>query len=117
MVSILVESLLDRPWTEAVRPLTAQVREGLALLDEAVAFAKAQPGAGYAALYGRKLVDMACALVIAALLCGQAAASERKLAVAGRWLAVKLPELRMNRDLVCSGDERTIAEFEALATS
>lgn len=113
----VVESLLDREWPEAVRPLAAQVREGLALLDEAVAFAKAQPGAGYAALYSRKIVDMACALVIAALLCGHAAASERKLAVAGRWLAVKLPELRMNRDLVCSGDERPIAEFEALATS
>ena len=57
------------------------------------------------------------ALVVAALFCGQAAASERKLAVAGRWLAVKLPELRMNRDLVCSGDERPIADFAALATS
>ena len=111
----VVESLLDREWPEAVRPMAAQVREGLALLDEAAAFAKAQPGTGYAGLYGRKIVDMACALVVAALFCGQAAASERKLAVAGRWLAVKLPELRMNRDLVCSGDERPIAEFEALA--
>ena len=111
----LVESLLDRAWPEAVQPLAAQVRAGLALLDEAAAFAKSQPGASYTALYSRRIVDMACALVVAALFCGQAAASERKLAVARRWLAVKLPELRMNRDLVCSGDDRPIAEFEALA--
>ncbi len=113
----LVEGLLDRGWPAAVQPLAAQVRAGVALLDEAVAFAKAQPSAGYTALYSRKIVDMACALVVAALFCGQAAANERKVAVAGRWLAVKLPELRMNRDLVCSGDERPIAEFEALTAS
>jgi hypothetical protein len=58
---------------------------------------------------------MAYTLVIAGLLCGYAAVSERKLAVAQRFLATKLPELRMNMDLVCSGDEAVITRFEALA--
>ena len=58
---------------------------------------------------------MACTLIIAALLCGQAAASERKLAAARRWLAAKLPELRMNKELVCSGDELVMTQFDALA--
>jgi 3-(methylthio)propanoyl-CoA dehydrogenase len=111
----LVEELLDRSWPEAAASLAARIRDGLALLDEAVAFAKGRPGAGYVGLYGRRLVDMACALVIAALLADQATASEAKLAVARRWLALKLPELRMNRDLVVSGDETAVAKFDALA--
>ena len=40
---------------------------------------------------------------------------ERKLAVARRWLAAKLPELRMNREMVCSGDEAVMTQFDELA--
>jgi alkylation response protein AidB-like acyl-CoA dehydrogenase len=111
----LVEELLNQAWPQPVVEQVDQVRGGLALLDEAVAFAKGQRGTGYLELYGRKIVDMACTLVIAGLLCGYAAVSERKLAVAQRFLATKLPELRMNMDLVCSGDEAVITRFEALA--
>jgi hypothetical protein len=111
----LVEELLNRAWPQPVAEQVDQLRGGLALLDEAVAFAKGQRGTGYLELYGRKIVDMACTLVIAGLLCGYAAVSERKLAVAQRFLATKLPELRMNMDLVCSGDEAVITRFEALA--
>jgi 3-(methylthio)propanoyl-CoA dehydrogenase len=110
----VVEELLDRAWPEPVAPQAARVREGLALLDEAVAFAKGHSGVGYLDLYGRKLVDMTCALIIAALLCDQGTASEHKRAVAQRWLAVKVPELRMNKELVCSGDEAVIGKFETL---
>src|SRR5512136_1383837 len=111
----LVEQLLDRSWPQAVAGQVEQVRGGLAVLDEAVRFAKGQAGAGYLDLYGRKIVDMACTLVIAGLLCGHAAVNERKSAVAQRFLAAKIPELRMNRDLVSSGDEAVITRFEALA--
>jgi hypothetical protein len=111
----LIEELLNRAWPEPAAPHAEQVRLGLALLDEAVEFAKQARGNAYLDLYGRKLVDMACTLVIAALLCEHAAAGERKLPVVKRWLSVKMPELRMNRDLVCSGDEAVLGEFEALA--
>jgi hypothetical protein len=111
----VVKELLDRVWPGTMAREVEQVREGLALLDEAVAFAKQHTGTGYLDLVGRKLVDMACTLIIGALLCGQATDSERKLAVAQRWLATKLPELRMNQDLVCSGDEAVMTRFEALA--
>jgi hypothetical protein len=110
----LVEELLNRAWPEPVAAQAERVREGLALLDEAVAFAKGHGGMGYLDLYGRKLVDMACTLIIAALLCDHGTASEHKQAVAQRWLAVKVPELRMNKELVCSGDEAVIGKFEAL---
>jgi hypothetical protein len=111
----LVEELLNRTWPHSLAEQVEQLRGGLAMLDEAVGFAKGQAGAGYLDLYGRKIVDMACTLVIAGLLCGQAAVNERKLAVAQRWLGAKIPELRMNRELVCSGDEAVITRFEALA--
>lgn len=111
----LVEELLNRTWPHSLAQQVEQLRGGLALLDEGVAFAKKQTGKGYLDLYGRKIVDMGCVLVIGALLCGHATASERKLAVAQRFLATKLPELRMNMEFVCSGDEAVITRFEALA--
>jgi alkylation response protein AidB-like acyl-CoA dehydrogenase len=111
----IIEDLLNRPCPEAVAPLAAQVKEGLALLDEAVAFVKAQSGAKYMDLYGRRLVDIGCALVIAALFCDHAAASEVKLAVARRWLFAKLPEIRMNKDMICSGNQAVLSDFLALA--
>ena len=111
----VIADLLDRSWPETVAPLAAQVKEGLALLDEAVAFVKAQSGSEYMDLYGRKLVDMGCALVIAALFCDHATASETKLAIARRWLFAKLPEVRMNKDLVCSGNQAVMSDFLALA--
>ena len=111
----VVEELLDRTWPAQVIPLVERVSEGLGLLDDAVAFAKRRQGDGYIELYGRRLMDMACTLIVAALLCAQAAASERKLPVARRWLAAKMPEVEMNARLVCSGDDSVITQFDALA--
>ena len=98
----LVEELLDRTWPGNVIPLVERVQAGQALVEEAAAFAK-RSGNGYLDLYSRKVVDMACAVLIGALLCDQAAASERKLLVARRWLAAErlsaeaIPE-RVNLD-------------------
>ena len=111
----LVEELLDRElaggrgWARGTR-----CEEAWRCWMRRSGSPKGTAGAGYLDLYGRKLVDMACTLVVAALLCEHAAASERKLAVMQRWLAVKMPELRMNRDLVCSGDEAVLGQFETL---
>jgi hypothetical protein len=92
-----------------------QVRRGAEMLAEAIAFTKAQPGTEYMDLYGRKLVDMAVAVVVGALFCDQAAAKQSKVAVARRWLAAKLPEIKMNRELICSGDRSIISQFADLA--
>ena len=111
----VVEDLLDRDWPENLSGLVEQIREGLALLDEAVAFVKAQPGTSYRDLYARKLVDMAIFLIVGALFCDQAAASETKLAVARHWLAWRMPELRMCKEQCCSGVKTVIDDFETLA--
>jgi len=102
-------------WPDDLQPLVERLRAGLADLNEAIAFVKAQGGTEYMDLHGRRLVDMAVALIVGALFCGHATASEAKKAVARRWLAVRMPELRMDKERIVSGDRGAIADFDALA--
>ena len=85
------------------------------MLDEAVEFTKAQSGAGFRDLYARKLVDIAIYLVVGALFCDHATASESKLAVARYWLSQRMPEIQMLHQQILSGDTAVIDEFETLA--
>ncbi len=110
----LVDGLLDRTWPGPVLPLVESARAGRELVEKAAEFAKHR-GNGYLELYSRKITDMACAVIIGALLCDQAAAGEHKLAVARRWLATRMPEVEMNGVLVCSGDDSVLTQFDALA--
>ena len=64
---------------------------------------------------GRRLVDMAIYLIVGALFADHACANETKQTVLRRWLAVKMPELKMDHEIVTSGDRTAITEFEALA--
>ena len=111
----IIDMLLDKDWPEDVAPMIETVRQGAALLEEAIAFVKSQPGAGYRDLYARKLTDMAIHIIVAALFCDHATAREPKKAVAQYWLNTRMPALRMLRDQVCSGDLAVVDDFEALA--
>jgi len=113
----IVNSIIDarEDWPEEIKPLIEQIRAGLADLAETIAFVKAQGGTEYMDLCGRKLVDMGITLVVATLFCDAATESEKKLAVARRWLASKMPELRMNKEMILTGDRSIISDFEALA--
>ena len=116
LAEIVGEVLGARDWPAAVAPLAAQVREGLAALEAAVAYVKERPDSNtYRDLYARKLVDLAIDLLVGALFCGQAAAGERKLAVARRWIGERLPQVRALKERVCSGETLTLTDFEALA--
>ncbi len=101
-----VESVLcGREWGETLAPRVAAVRDLLALTDEAAAFVKAHPeGARYRDLYARKLVDMGIIALCGALLCEQAAASERKVKVLDRWILHGRAKARALHELVLSGD-------------
>jgi hypothetical protein len=83
-------------------------------LVEAVQFVKAKP-ASYLDLAGRKLVDAAIVVIVGHLLLGQAAAQERKVSVARRFLDSQLPVLRMNLELALAGDTSPLDEYELLA--
>lgn len=115
----VAEGLLgERAWDAALQPLVDQVREGLTLLREAADYVKGrgEDANAYRELYARNLVDMGIAVVVGALFCGHAAAvPEKKLPVARRWLADKLPLMRMLKERICSGETLTFTEFETLA--
>jgi alkylation response protein AidB-like acyl-CoA dehydrogenase len=110
------EILGDRVWPHEIEPLVTRIHEGLAMLAEAVSYVKTHSaGNSYRDLYARKLVDMATFLVIGALFCDHATAHPRKLLVARHWLADKLPQIRMLKERVLSGDTLAVDEFETLA--
>ena len=110
----LVEELITRAWPDDLAPLIEQIRAGLSLLAQAVATIK-DKGTATRDLYARKLVDVGIYLVVAAVFCDHATASDRKKAVARRWLADKMPEIRKNVEQITSGDLSVVEQFEALA--
>ena len=110
----VIEDLLDRDWPKDIQGLIQQIRDGLAVLDEDVAFVKEQ-GMEYMDLVARKIVDNAITLLVGALFCDYATAKEEKKAVARRWLADRMPQVHMNHQVICSGDRQIISEFETLA--
>jgi alkylation response protein AidB-like acyl-CoA dehydrogenase len=111
----IIDQLFDHPWPESLQPLVDQVGEAMAVLNEAIAFIKEQAGGEYMELYGRRLVDMACAILIAALFVDHATAADKKRTIAQHWLDTNLPRIKMNRDMICSGDRSIIKSFEELA--
>ena len=111
----LINELLAKPWPTEQAELAAQLAGANKLLEQAIAFVKGQSGTEYMDLVGRKLVDMAMYLIIGALFLDQSQKSPAKLAVARRWLKARLPELRMNYEVVTSGDRSPIIDFEVLA--
>ncbi|MCK4871626.1 MAG: acyl-CoA dehydrogenase family protein [Phycisphaerales bacterium] len=111
----IINQLLDRQWSSDIAPMVDQIRSGVADLADAIAFVKDQPDPNYRRLYARKLVDMAIYLIIGAIFCDHAAESDAKRAVLRRWLAARMPELQMNKQLICSGDDIILSEFETLA--
>ncbi len=115
-VFTVIDMLLDgRDWPDDLTTYIKQIRAGKALLTEAIEFVKAQGGTEFMDLMGRRLVDMAIFLVVGAIFADQATASETKKAVLHRWLATKMPELRMNHEFIKSGERTPMTDFEALA--
>jgi alkylation response protein AidB-like acyl-CoA dehydrogenase len=115
-VEAVQEVLGNRTWSPELEPVVAKIREGVGLLNDAIAYVKAQTGNAYRDVHARKLVDMACYLLAGSLFCDYATANAKKLVVAKRWMAERLPQLRMLKEQVCSGEASSLAEFETLAS-
>ncbi|MCP4246414.1 MAG: acyl-CoA dehydrogenase [bacterium] len=94
--------------------LKQQLIAGRERVDQGIAFVKEQ-GTTYMDLYGRKLVDAAGIVIIGHLLLDQAAANERKVRVARRFIENNLPTIGRDMDQVCSGDKSVLDEYETLA--
>lgn len=111
----LVEQLLEGEWAPPVAELADQIRAALPMLDEAIERTKSDNDPNYRRLHARRLTDMALTLIIAALLAGQARASDKRLAFAKHWLETRLPEFRAMHERIMSGERLALAAFETLA--
>jgi len=98
----------------ALEELKQQLVEARARIDEAIAFVK-QKSASYLDLCGRRLVDVAIAVIVGHLLLGQAAANQRKRVVARRFIGQRLPEIEMNCAQILLGDTAPLDDYAALA--
>ena len=110
-----IEELLDADWPAELTGYADQIAAGAALLKESIDYVKTKPGNEYLDFVGRKLVDMAIYLIVGALLLDQARTSDVKKAVVHRWLVTKMAELRMNHEMILSGEKSPIDDFEVLA--
>ena len=111
----LLDELLNRAWPTELTAAVQQIRDGQKSLTQCMDFIKAQNSTDYMDLYGRRLVDNAIFLIVAALFADHATASATKKVVLERWLSVRMPELRMNHEAICSGSRLAINDFAALA--
>ena len=114
-VEVINEVLSSRTWSPELAPLVAQVREGIGLLNDAIAFVKTQQGTAYRDLHARKLADIAINLLVASLFIDHATANPKKLLVARRWLTERMPQIRMLKEQACSGESSALSDFEAMA--
>jgi hypothetical protein len=117
---IVIEEIIAAPtrvpqWPADVQPLIDQIRQGLAMLNEGINHVKTAASTSYKDLYARKLVDIAIYLVVAGLFCDYATTSEKKKAVAKYWLAWRMPEIRMMKERILSGEMGPVTDFDLLA--
>jgi alkylation response protein AidB-like acyl-CoA dehydrogenase len=115
LVTGVVSELIGQEHIGDDAQLAEQIRGGLALLDEAIACLEKQRDIRYTELHSRRIVDMACAIIIGALFCRHAEYDDSKMIVAKRWLAAKIPELRAAREVICSGNRAVLDDFDMLA--
>ncbi len=94
--------------------LKAKLVEARAEVLRGIAYVK-ERGGEYMDLSGRRLVDAAIVVLVGHLFLRQAEASDRKRAVARRYIESSLPTLRRDIELVCSGDESPLKEYDLLA--
>ena len=112
VIDMLIE---DRDWSGDLKDAIEKIRTGKDLLNEAITFVKDQGGVEYMDLMGRRLTDMAIYLIVAALFADQATAKESKKVILHRWLATKMPEVKMNHEFILSGERSPMTDFEVLA--
>ena len=107
----LEQKSYDDPALEALK---AKLVEAKARVLEAIAFVK-QHGNDYMDLYGRKIVDAAILVLIGHLLLHQAVVNDRKKVIARRFIESGLPTLARDIEMVLSGDQTPVQDYELIA--
>ena len=94
--------------------LKEQLLDGKRRILEAIQMVKSK-ATSYLDFSGRRLVDSAIAVIVGHLFLAQAATNERKQRVARRFITREMPVLRMNCELIHSGDMTPLEEYAVLA--
>jgi alkylation response protein AidB-like acyl-CoA dehydrogenase len=110
----VVEKEEARYSDERLSDLKLKLLDAKSTLLKAIAYVK-ERGNEYMDLSGRRLVDSAGSIMIGHLLLGHATQNARKQYVARRFIETRLPRLRMDCALICSGDVSPLEDFELLA--
>jgi len=95
----------------ALKDKLTEAKQGIL---EAVKFIK-ERGNEYMDLHGRKLVDAAIVVLIGHLFLKQGAVNDRKKALAKRYIETSLPTVRRDLELILSGDQSAISDYELIA--
>jgi hypothetical protein len=111
----LVTEYEEREYTDALLcELRQTLSQGKDLVLDGIRVIK-EKGGQYMDLAGRRLVDSAIAVIIGHIFLRQATASERKRAVARRYIQKSALTIRRDIDLIRSGDTSPMDQFEILA--
>ncbi len=130
-----IEDLAAMSCADSVKDLAAILDQGRKILADCAGFVKEQ-GIDYMDLYGRGLVDMAIALIVGYLFCGQASSpvamdasiadsgqayavktipmTQRKEMVARRWVSRNALLIKALAEEIKSGDRSTFRQYEAI---
>jgi len=107
----LEEAAHDDELLNALKQKLIEAKDDVLL---AIAYVK-ERGGDYMDYSGRRLVDSAIAIIVGHLFLRQATANERKKRVARRFIDIGLARIRMDCELVRSGDAAALEEYELLA--
>ena len=94
--------------------LKLKLMDAKGVVLKAIEFVK-ERGNEYMDLSGRRLVDSALTIMTGHLLLAHGAACDRKKKVAQRYIQQRLPKLRADCEMVCSGDATPLEAMELLA--
>ena len=84
------------------------------LLSDAVAYLKNENKANVIDLHARKLVDMAIDIYVGYLFLQHGQISDRKKIIAKRFITTTTPKIKMNHDIIVSGEQTTVEFFHEL---
>ena len=124
-----VAELASREYADELKDMLALLDKATEQLKQSAAFVK-DAGIDYMELYGRDIVDIGIDIIIGYLFCGQASSkvdmvaavdgggtvkmTERKKAVARRFITKNAPKITARVEAICSGDKSTFRDYEAL---
>jgi hypothetical protein len=104
------QELAGQDWPAELSDLNDVLKKSADQLAESLNVVKEQ-GTDYMDLHGQKIVDIAIDIYVGYLFMQQARHSDRKKAVARRFITIAAPRIEANAQLIRSGDRSVMTDF------